>query len=108
VPTGLSWSPDGDWLAAAKGQSDEEPAGGIYVISIRSGEARAVTFPKPSAADISPAFSPNGRELAYASCEGTEFTSMCGLRVVTLDAAARPQGTPRKLPVPLSGAAGLA
>ena len=106
--TALSWSPDERWLAAAKGASGEEPAGGIYMISISTGEARAVTFPKAPAADKSPAFSPDGRQLAYASCVGSPGTPMCDLRVVRLDSDARPLGTPRKLPVPLASAFGLA
>ena len=51
---------------------DGDAAGGIHLIPVASGEPRAVTFPKPPAFDVDPAFSPDGRALAYASCEGAE------------------------------------
>src|SRR5262249_14681766 len=60
----LSWSPDGRWLAASRADSGDKAPGGIHLISM-TGEAHAVTFPKPPAFDVSPAFSPDGRALAY-------------------------------------------
>ena len=73
------------------------PPGGIYLISVASGETRAVTFPKPPAFDVDPAFSPDGRALAYASCEGAETPPACDVYVLSLDSelAARGSGSPR-------------
>jgi Tol biopolymer transport system component/tRNA A-37 threonylcarbamoyl transferase component Bud32 len=93
----LSWSPDGRWLATSKARSGDEPPGGIHLISVATGEARAVTFPKPPALDVNPAFSPDGRALAYASCEGTENFPVCDVYVLPLDLDLRPQGSPRRL-----------
>ena len=69
-----------------KARVGNEPPGGIHLISVESGEPRAVTFPKPPAFDVSPSFSPDGRELAYASCEGAEGNPACDVYVVSLDA----------------------
>ena len=51
-----------------------------------------MTFPKPPAFDVSPAFSPDGRALAYASCEGAEGLPVCDVYVLSLDSELRPQG----------------
>lgn len=92
-----SWSPDGRWLATSKGRSGGDPPGGIYLISVASGEPRAVTSPKVPSFDVNPAFSPDGRALAYAACEGAEQWPACEVSVLTLDAELRPQGTARHL-----------
>ena len=92
----LSWSPDGRWLAASKAPSGSDPPGGIYLISIATGESRAVTFPKAAAFDLSPSFSPDGRALAYASCEGGG-NPVCDVCVLPLDSELRPQGAARPL-----------
>jgi eukaryotic-like serine/threonine-protein kinase len=93
----IAWSPDGRWLAAAKARSGSDPPGGIHFISVASGEARAVTFPKPPAYDVSPAFSPNGLQFAYGSCQGAENWPVCDVFLVSLDATLRPQGDARAL-----------
>jgi serine/threonine protein kinase len=92
-----SWSPDGRWLATSKDRSGGDPPGGIHLISVASGEPRAVTFPKAPAFDINPAFSPDGRALAYAACEGTEGWPVCDVYVLPLDSELRPQGAARPL-----------
>jgi serine/threonine protein kinase len=97
----LSWSPDGRWLAAARPRAQDETApeaGGIHLISAGSGAARALTFPKPPAYDRDPAFSPDGRALAYASCGSTVGAApACDVFVVRLDSDARARGTARRL-----------
>jgi Tol biopolymer transport system component/tRNA A-37 threonylcarbamoyl transferase component Bud32 len=93
----LSWSPDGRWLAASKARSGSEPPGGIHLISVATGETRAVTFPKPPAFDVFPAFAPDGRALAYASCEGVEGAPVCDVHVLSLDSELRPKGAARAL-----------
>ena len=88
----LSWSGDGQWLAAAKAPAGADPRGGIHLISVATGEVRPLTVPNKQGFDMSPAFSPDGRTLAYMACdEGNR----CELSLQTLDADLRLQGEPR-------------
>ncbi len=96
----LSWSPDGRWLAAGRARSEGETtpeSGGIHLIPIGGGEPRAVTFPKPPASDGSPAFSPDGRALAYASCGPAYWDPPCDAYVLPLDSELRPQAEARRI-----------
>ena len=93
----LSWSPDGRWLATSRARSGADPPGGIHLISAASGEPHALTSPTPPAFDVGPAFSPDGRVLAYASCEGSEQAPVCDVHVLSLDSELRPRGAARRL-----------
>lgn len=96
----LSWSPDGRWLAAARARANPgttpEPRG-IHLIPVAGGTPHTVTCPKPLAFDVSPAFSPDGRALAYASCEGAESFPACDVHVLTLGHEFQPEGEARRL-----------
>jgi Tol biopolymer transport system component len=62
-PTSISWSPDGRFLAF---NSAEGGAPVIWIASTDSGEFhRASTAPQGDYMELSPAFSPDGRTLAY-------------------------------------------
>ena len=56
-----------------------------------------MTFPKPPAVDVNPAFSPDGRSLAYASCEGAERNPVCDVYVLSLDSKLGPLGAARRV-----------
>jgi len=104
----ISWSPDGAWLAVSRARSGSNPPGGIYLISVASGETRAVTFPKPSSFDVCPAFAPDGRSLAYGSCSGSEGIPPCDVYVLSLDAELKPRASAGPLTQHRSRIRGLA
>ena len=61
----LAWSPDGKWLACASCTEDWT----LLLISADNGTRRALTRPNEfpgTAGDVSPAFSPDGTQLAFA------------------------------------------
>ena len=61
----MSWSRDGKWIAAP----DKDPSGGtqIYLFRTATGEKRQITA-NSTGIDHAPAFSPDGKRLAFASC----------------------------------------
>ena len=96
----LSWSPDGGWLAATRARSDDEAAsesGGIFLLPVSGGEPRPVTRAQTLGVDASPAFSPDGRHLAYASCSSGVFPAGCDVHVLDLGAGLVPGGPPLRL-----------
>ena len=95
----IAWSPDGRYIAAGRA-GDTSKIGrsqAIYLIPLGAGEPRPLTRPERDANDWSPAFSPDGRRLAYASCGDLVYRSVCHLQVLDLDAALTPVGPPRRL-----------
>ena len=62
---GLSWSPDGKWLAM-KDRQEGETQDSVYLISVESGEKRRLTYPPPGSGDGTPALSPDGKHLAFS------------------------------------------
>jgi eukaryotic-like serine/threonine-protein kinase len=61
-----SWSPDGQFLAFGSGGPSTQ--GDILVVPLR-GERKPESFLKTPSNEVQPAFSPDGRYLAYASDE---------------------------------------
>jgi serine/threonine protein kinase/Tol biopolymer transport system component len=73
---GLSWSPNGTTLAVVDSVSADEPFA-IFLLSVETGEKRRMTSPSPADSrwgdskypfppgDSNPAFSPDGRSLAF-------------------------------------------
>ncbi|HEU0176124.1 MAG TPA: winged helix-turn-helix domain-containing protein [Blastocatellia bacterium] len=65
IHTWIHWSPDGRWLAVSDKTSAEEPFS-LFLVSPETGEKRRVTSPPASiVGDCSPAFSPDGAQLAF-------------------------------------------
>ena len=61
----LAWSPDGKLLAYSDSRDSSEPATSIFLLSLDSREVRRLTSPQGSVGDYNPAFSPDGRTLAF-------------------------------------------
>jgi serine/threonine protein kinase len=76
----LSWSHDGKWIAAPDRASAQSTS--IALFSIDSEEKRELTA-NPFGTDHAPAFSPDGRSLAYASCNRP--AKACDIHDIALD-----------------------
>ena len=61
--TGLAWSPDGTRLALSVGEREND----IYVIAAGGGNLRF--YSNPGLTDLSPRWSPDGRQLAFVSSQ---------------------------------------
>jgi len=87
----ISWSPDGRWLAVAELGSGGP--NGIFLAPVERGERRRLTS-NNTFVDHAPAFSPDGRFLAYASCTGIWS---CYVHVAELTQDFSVRGQPRRL-----------
>ena len=90
--TCLNWSPDSRWLAVCDGEDDSPFPLSVFLLSVDTGERRRLTSPTKGQ-DVSPAFSPDGRTLAFARY-GSGFTS--DLYLLDLDEDLNPKGEPRR------------
>jgi Tol biopolymer transport system component/tRNA A-37 threonylcarbamoyl transferase component Bud32 len=90
----LSWSPDSRWLAMAGADKRERiPALSLY--SVGTGEKRRLTFPPGTTlGDSCPAFSPDGRTLAFVRWA---TYSNSDLYLLDLSQDYRPAAEPRRL-----------
>ncbi len=89
----LTWTPDGRWIVAGGEGPNREK--GLWLIAVEGGDPRQLTrTPQPFLIDTAPAFSPDGRLVAFVR----EITkSINALYVLPLTADASPAGPPVEL-----------
>jgi len=88
----LSWSPDGRWIAASH-RASEHAGEGLHLFSL-NGEDRQLTFPQGYLGDHMPAFSPDGRSLAFCRLVGGSASE---IYLLPLKPDFTPGGAPRRL-----------
>jgi Tol biopolymer transport system component len=98
VPSlGLStttWSPDGRWVVTS-GSASDDTAAGLWLLSVDSGEKRQLTTPPSNAwGDYYPAFSPDGRTLAFVRYSAFQVGDLYVLQITPNLSAS---GEPRRL-----------
>src|SRR4029077_2058297 len=68
--SGVSWSPDGKYLAVADRGPKQDLRAGIFFISVESGERHESKIELPGPFVAAPSFSPDGKYLAFISGPG--------------------------------------
>ncbi len=92
APSSISWSPNGRFLAV---NSAQDSAPSIWLVSADSGEYRSISKPpKGYYLEVSPAFSPDGRMLAYIRARDSNSRTVV-LQDMNSDGATR--GTEREI-----------
>jgi len=95
----LSWSADGRWIAASGYRVVKDPsskAGGLQLIPVDGGTPRPLTTPRGLGYDAFPAFTSDGRRLAYSSCT-REVTPPCDVFVIDLGSDLQQKGPARQM-----------
>jgi Tol biopolymer transport system component/DNA-binding winged helix-turn-helix (wHTH) protein len=96
-----SWSIDGKSLLFAQEYVETNPrpgAGAIFLIPVvNGGEPRQVLAAPLGKWYRDPAYSPDGRSLAYLSCTGAIAGPSCTLQVISLKEGQIPSGQPRPI-----------
>ncbi len=90
----LAWSPDSRWLVVSH-REDGDLAEGLFLVSTLTGEKRRLTRPAPNfSGDYKPAFSPDGRALAFSRRHGV---SLSEVYLLSLSGNYEPAGEARRL-----------
>ncbi len=92
-----TWSPDGNWLAISEKDSDSERFA-LYLISADSGEKRRLTYPpKQFFGDSDPAFSADGRSLAFGRSIDAHSAELSDLYLLAFSDGWKPVGEPTQV-----------
>ena len=99
----LAWSPDSRWLVTTDRNSPEQPSSsqpganpayGLHLLSVETGEKRGLTSPPPEIGDQGASFAPDGRTLAFVRI--LDFNRSEIYRLFLTDEM-RPKGEPERL-----------
>ena len=91
---GLSWSPDGKFLALVDKKSPQAPYS-IFLLSVETGEKRGLTSPpSESWGEFDPKFSPDGKTIGFVRAISAGRSD---LYVVPVSTDGRPREEPRRL-----------
>ena len=89
----LAWTPDGRWIAFGGRPSDDQTPG-IWLVAMDGTEKRLTTISSHEAGDWAPAFSPDGRTLAFVRERSAERNAVY---VLPLSSGLEPAGSPIQL-----------
>ena len=94
IASSLAWGPDGKELVVTERNSPGDPLA-LFLLSTESGEKRRLTSPPAkSRGDVGPAFSPDGRSLAFARILGFLVSD---IYLLALAEDLTPNGEPKRL-----------
>ena len=69
----------------------------LFLIPLEGGTPRQITAAKAPDVDLAPAFSPEGRRLAYVACSGLIGQRVCDVNVIDLREDYSRAGPPRRV-----------
>ena len=99
----IAWSPDGRWIVGRPDRAEDAVMKGnwaLFLIPLEGGTPRRITAAKAPDVDLAPAFSRDGRRLAYAACSGLIGQRVCDVNVIDLHEDYSPAGLPRRVSSP--------
>ena len=107
-----AWTADGKYLLVAKVYREAQPEpgdGALFLVPVESeGAPRQFLAPPRGTWYKDPAFAPDGRSLAFATCTGVALGPSSSLHVVELQAGLVPAGKPRQIAKDLGSIFGVA